>query len=123
MGDIRNQTIGSRPVDIKAKELSDAILESEEYREYQYYLGEIRKQPELYGRVCDFRRRNFELQNTDVNDNMYDEVMRFQMENAAIRKDALVNDFLKAELSVCRMLQDINRSVIDRVELDVDFLS
>lgn len=123
MGDIRNQTIGSRPVDIKAKELSDAILDSEEYKEYQYYLGEIRKQPELYDRVCDFRRRNFELQNTDVNDNMYDEVMRFQMENAAIRRDELVNDFLKAELSVCRMLQDISRSVIDKVELDVDFLS
>ena len=58
----------------------------------------------------------------DVNDNMFDEVMRFQMENSAIRKNALVNQFLKAELSVCRMLQGITRTISDNVELDIDFL-
>ena len=52
----------------------------------------------------------------------FDEVMRFQMENAAIRKNALANEFLKAELSVCRMLQDITRTISERIELDVDFL-
>ena len=72
--------------------------------------------------MCDYRRRNFELQNMDINDNMFDEVMRFQMENAAIRKNALVNEFLKAELSVCRMLQGITRTISERIELDVDFL-
>ena len=72
--------------------------------------------------MCDYRRRNFELQNMDVNDNMFDEVMRFQMENADIRKNALANEFLKAELSVCRMLQDITRTISERIELDVDFL-
>lgn len=123
MGESRNQTLGSRKVDIKAKELSEAIAESDEYREFVYYLEEIKKQPELYGRVCEFRKHNFELQNADISDNMYDEVMRFQIENAAIRKDDLVNNFLKAELSVCRMLQDITRSIVSGVELDVDFLN
>ena len=72
--------------------------------------------------MCDYRKRNFELQNMDVNDNMFDEVMRFQMENAAIRKNALANEFLKAELSVCRMLQGVTRTISERIELDVDFL-
>ena len=44
------------------------------------------------------------------------------MENSAIRKNALVNQFLKAELSVCRMLQGITRTISDNVELDIDFL-
>ena len=57
-----------------------------------------------------------------VADNMFDEVMRFQMENAGIRKNELVNEFLKAELSVCRMLQGITRVIADSVELDTDFL-
>lgn len=48
--------------------------------------------------------------------------MRFQMENAGIRKNELVNEFLKAELSVCRMLQGITRVIADSVELDTDFL-
>ena len=122
MGESRNKVLGSRKVDLKTAELSEAILDSEEYREFLYYLGEIKKQPELYDKVCDYRRRNFELQNMDINDNMFDEVMHFQMENAGIRKDALVNNFLKAELSVCRMLQDITRSISESVQLDTDFL-
>ena len=123
MGESRNKVLGSRKVDIKTSELSAAILDSEEYKEFLYYLDEIKKQPELYDRVCDYRRRNFELQNMDINDNMFDEVMHFQMENAGIRKDGLVNNFLRAELSVCRMLQDITRSISESVELDTDFLS
>lgn len=122
MGESRNKVLGSRKVDLKTAELSAAILDSEEYKEFLYYLGEIKKQPELYDRVCDYRRRNFELQNMDINDNMFDEVMHFQMENAGIRKDGLVNNFLRAELSVCRMLQDITRSISESVELDTDFL-
>lgn len=122
MGDSRNRTLENRPVDIKTAELVQAILKSDEYKDFLHYLDEIKKQPELYERVCDYRKRNFELQNMDVNDNMFDEVMHFQMENAAVRKNALVNDFLKAELSVCRMLQDITRRISDSVELDTDFL-
>ena len=122
MGDSRNKTLKNSMVDVKTAELAQAVADSEEYKSYLHYLEEIKKQPELYEKVCDYRRRNFELQNMDVNDNMFDEVMRFQMENSAIRKNALVNQFLKAELSVCRMLQDITRTISDNVELDIDFL-
>lgn len=122
MGDSRNRTVDNSSIDIKTEELVQAILASEEYREYLECFAKIKEQPELYERVGDYRKRNFELQNMDVNDNMFDEVMRFQMENSAIRKNALVNQFLKAELSVCRMLQDIARTISDNVELDIDFL-
>lgn len=122
MGDSRNRTVDNSSIDIKTEELVQAILASEEYREYLECFAKIKEQPELYERVGDYRKRNFELQNMDVNDNMFDEVMRFQMENSAIRKNALVNQFLKTELSVCRMLQDITRTISDNVELDIDFL-
>lgn len=122
MGDSRNKTLENSMVDVKTVELTQAIVDSEEYKNYLYYLREIKKQPELYEKVCDYRRRNFELQNMDVSDNMFDEVMRFQMENAVIRKNELVNEFLKAELSVCRMLQGITRTIADSVDLDTDFL-
>ena len=122
MGDSRNETLKNSMVDVKTAELAQAVADSEEYKSYLHYLEEIKKQPELYEKVCDYRRRNFELQNMDVADNMFDEVMRFQMENAGIRKNELVNEFLKAELSVCRMLQGITRVIADSVELDTDFL-
>lgn len=122
MGDSRNKTLKNSMVDVKTAELAQAVADSEEYKSYLHYLEEIKKQPELYEKVCDYRRRNFELQNMDVADNMFDEVMRFQMENAGIGKNELVNEFLKAELSVCRMLQGITRVIADSVELDTDFL-
>jgi cell fate (sporulation/competence/biofilm development) regulator YlbF (YheA/YmcA/DUF963 family) len=122
LGDSRNKTLKNSMVDVKTAELAQAVADSEEYKSYLHYLEEIKKQPELYEKVCDYRRRNFELQNMDVADNMFDEVMRFQMENAGIRKNELVNEFLKAELSVCRMLQGITRVIADSVELDTDFL-
>lgn len=122
MGDSRNKTLKNSMVDVKTAELAQAVADSEEYKSYLHYLEEIKKQPELYEKVCDYRKRNFELQNMDVADNMFDEVMRFQMENAGIRKNELVNEFLKAELSVCRMLQGITRVIADSVELDTDFL-
>lgn len=122
MGDSRNRTVDNSSIDVKTEELVQAILASEEYREYLECFAKIKEQPELYERLGDYRKRNFELQNMDVNDNMFDEVMRFQMENSAIRKNALVNQFLKAELSVCRMLQGITRTISDNVELDIDFL-
>ena len=122
MGDSRNKTLKNSMVDVKTAELAQAVADSEEYKSYLHYLEEIKKQPELYEKVCDYRRRNFELQNMDVADNMFDEVMRFQMENAGIRKNELVNEFLKAKLSVCRMLQGITRVIADSVELDTDFL-
>ena len=122
MGDSRNKTLKNSMVDVKTAELAQAVADSEEYKSYLHYLEEIKKQPELYEKVCDYRRRNFELQNMDVADNMFDEVMRFQMENAGIRKNELVNEFLKAELSVCRMLQGFTRVIADSVELDTDFL-
>ncbi len=122
MGDSRNKTLKNSMVDVKTAELAQAVTDSEEYKRYLHYLEEIKKQPELYEKVCDYRKRNFELQNMDVTDNMFDEVMRFQMENAGIRKNELVNEFLKAELSVCRMLQGITRVIADSVELDTDFL-
>ena len=122
MGDSRNRTVDNSSIDIKTEELVQAILASEEYREYLECFAKIKEQPELYERVGDYRKRNFELQNMDVNGKMFDEVMRFQMENSAIRKNALVNQFLKAELYVCRMLQGITRTISDNVELDIDFL-
>lgn len=122
MGTSRNKTLENRTVDIKAAELLDALRNSEEYQEYLRCYDEIKEDPELYNRVCDYRKRNFELQNMDVNDNMFDEVMRFQMENADIRRIDLVNQFLKSELSVCRMLQDISKEILDGVDIDLAFL-
>ncbi len=120
--DTTNELVKERQVDIVTKQLINTILESEEYRSFHYYLKKIKEQPELYARVCEFRKHNFELQNSEANRNMYDDIMRFQLENANIRNNELVNDFLRSELTICRMLQDITNEIVEKVDFDIEFL-
>ena len=122
MSESRNQTVELGLIDIKVKELTNAIVESKEYKDYIRNLEIMKKDPELYARVCEFRRRNFELQNTEVDENIYDGVMQFQNENSSIRKIDSVNDFLKSELCICRMLREVNRSIMNEIDLDIEFL-
>ena len=123
MGSSRNKVVGENPVNAKAIELANIIKESEEYKRYLYYLGKIKARPELYAKVCAFRKQNFEMQNSDVEENLYDRVIRFRIENEELRKDALVNDFLRSELTVCRMMQHVNHIIMDNITLDIEFLN
>ena len=49
MGDSRNRTVDNSSVDKKTEELVQAVLESEEYREYLECLAKIKEQPPVYG--------------------------------------------------------------------------
>lgn len=122
MDGLTNEKVRAGQVDILTKQLISAILDSEEYRSFHYYLAKIKEQPELYARVCEFRKHNFELQNSEADNNMYDEIMRFQLENVSLRQNELVNDFLRAELAICRMLHDITNEIVDNVDFDIEFL-
>lgn len=114
---------GSEYLEHSIKNLTESVRNTYEYKRYIENLSILKSKPELYARVCEFRRRNYELQNSDVDSNLYDSVMRFRTENAELRKDALVNDFLQSELGVCRMLQNICNEIMDNVDIDIDFLN
>ncbi len=109
-------------VDELAAELAKAIVESEEYKDFLRCKEEISKNPQLYQAVNELRRHNFELQNTEGVADMYEEVVRIFDKYAYIRTNVVANQFLRAELSVCRMIQDIQRTLIEDMDFDVDFL-
>lgn len=109
-------------VDELAAELAAAMLESDEYKNFIRCKEEISKNPQLFGAVNELRRHNFELQNTEGDKDMYDEIVKIFDKYAYIRTNPSVNRFLRAELSVCRMLQDIQRTLIENMEFEVDFL-
>lgn len=109
-------------VDELAAELAKAIVESEEYKDFLRCKEEICKNPQLYQAVNELRRHNFELQNTEGVVDMYEEVVRIFDKYAYIRTNVVANQFLRAELSVCRMIQDIQRTLIENMDFDVDFL-
>lgn len=109
-------------VDELAAQLAAAVLESEEYKNFLRCRTEIKKNPQLYQAVNELRRHNFELQNSEDVVDMYDEVTKIYDRYAYIRTNIVANQFLRAELSVCRMIQDIQRRLLEDLDFDVDFL-
>jgi cell fate (sporulation/competence/biofilm development) regulator YlbF (YheA/YmcA/DUF963 family) len=110
-------TMPESEVIAKAKELSETIAASETYKNYAMQRDILRKQPELYEKVNEYRRRNFALQNEDDSDNLYEKMEAFERELEKFRENPLVDDFLRAELAFCRMMQSLSDVIME----DIDF--
>ncbi len=101
-------------------QLVDAVKDSQEYKEYQRVREQLHAVPERERAVTEFRRRNFELQKRrDVD--LYTEVDRLEREFAPLRLEPFVNEYLAAELAVCRMIQSINYRLMSEIEFDLGF--
>lgn len=98
------------------EQMVQAIRNTDAYMEYRRQLGRIKEQPELKKQIDDFRTRNFELQTSK--DTNFDKIDQFTRENEAFRENPLVSDFLAAELTFCRMMQEIGLYVTDQMKFE-----
>lgn len=96
------------------QELIAAILESPEYVNYREQLGRVLAVEGLKDQIDVFRERNFELQNS--RDNAFEKIEAFEKENEKFRENPLVSEFLSAELTFCRMLQDVTYKMADAAD-------
>lgn len=95
------------------------VKESEIYKRYRYQLDKIKENPELYSQVNEFRRLNFELQNTTQVDELFDKMDAFEKEYEKFRENPIVDDFLRAELAFCRLIQEINTYITEELDFDL----
>ena len=72
----------------------------------------------MYDKVNEYRRKNFELQNTADSDALFDRMEAFEKEYEKFRENPLVDDFLRAELAFCRMMQDINIRITEAMHFE-----
>lgn len=108
-------------MDLLVEELHDAIRESEEYKKYHQLLGEIKLHPDLYALVNQYRRRNFQLQMAET-ESFLDANEQVQREFATVYSDTLAKDFLLAEVILCKKIREINDSILEVADIDIDFL-
>lgn len=109
-----------KQVEMYTKQLVQAIQESQEYQEFCEVREQLRRQPELRERMNEMRRMNFELQSTAPSEELYRELNSIWKEFREFRKNPLADEFLKAELAMCRMLQQINNEITSAVDLDTE---
>lgn len=97
---------GIKRLDSATDALINAVLATEEYQTYAAELKKVKEFPELKEQIDDFRRRNFELQSSADID--FNKLEQFEREYAAFRENILAQDFIAAELDLCRLIQDLN---------------
>ena len=96
-------------LDIATEALVNAVLATEEYRAYESELNKVKEFPELKEQIDDFRKRNFQMQSSADID--FNKLEQFEKEYAAFRENILVQDFLAAEVDLCRLIQDLNMRI------------
>ncbi len=96
----------------------EEIRKSNIYREYVFQKEKLKRDPVLFDGVTEFRQRNFALQTETPADELLDKLDAFEREYEEFRANPLVDDFLRAELAFCRMMQEVN--VLVTAELDFE---
>ena len=92
------------------------IKQSEIYQEYCSQLGRIKEQPELYDKVNEFRKKNFDIQNSEPPETMMERMEDLEREYAWLRENVIVEDFLQAELALCRLMQELDALVVRELD-------
>lgn len=107
--------------DVIVREATERFIEeirkSAIYREYNLQKEKLKKQPELFARVGEFRQKNFALQASAQGDELLEKMDAFEKEYEEFRANPLVDDFLGAEVAFCRMMQEVNV----RITAELDF--
>ena len=78
---------------------------------------------QIYGGMNEYRKRCFLLQMSGADSDSYlDDIARLRNEFGYILDNSLVNEFLIAEQRLNKMTRQINASILDCINLDIDFL-
>ena len=93
------------------------IMKSNIYKEYNFQKEELKKQPELFQKAKEYREKNFALQNSAEGEELLEKLEELEAEFEKFRENPLVDDFLRAELAFCRMMQEVNV----RITAELDF--
>lgn len=99
-----------------------SIKESEEYRRYQKMQQTVDELPELAAQIDAYRKRVYLLQNSQGTLDVYDETDRIGQENREFRKNPIVAEYLAAECALCRVIQQINWTLIEELDFEAGFV-
>ena len=101
--------------------LMAAIKESEQFIRYQQIKEKVHGFPELESRIADFRKENYLLQNSQGTLDLYEKTDRMENEYKEFRKNPMVEEYLAAENALCKVMQQINWTIIEGLEFEVGF--
>jgi cell fate (sporulation/competence/biofilm development) regulator YlbF (YheA/YmcA/DUF963 family) len=103
-----------------SRKLNETIKTSEPYITYEECKAELLKRPDLVRALSDFKRKNLEIQNNENIDNPYDEVNNLMSEYDGLLRDSVVNNFMKSEQRLCKMLKITYEEIADGLDIGIE---
>ena len=103
------------------EEITRRLPETKEYNQYQDVLNRVKAQPELYNRIAEFRKRSMEVQMSGGG-NTIQANNDLQNEFRDLQANGLSSDFFVAEHQYCRMIQKLQRQLLESAQVETDFL-
>ncbi|MGN0396232.1 MAG: YlbF family regulator [Coprococcus sp.] len=102
-----------------SRQINQNIRESDVYKNYLRSKQKMQERPDLLKDLSEFRHKSYELQNNEGLDNPFDEVNNLFMEYDVLLHDTVVNEFIRAEQKLCRMMRMVYENIADGLELDI----
>lgn len=100
--------------------LVETIQKSEVYQNYVEAQRMVMADSKLRSTVNEFRRRAYEIQNNEDPDGIYEQTEKLERDFYIVRKNDVMNQYLQAELAMCRTLQMISEKLIEVVDFDIE---
>lgn len=107
-----------RSIELASNEFVSKIRESAIYKEYREKLQKLKEYPDYYQKVNEFRLRNYEMQNATQVDDLFEKMDAFEKEYEKFRENPLVEEFLQAELAFCRMMQEVDIAIMEKLDFE-----
>ena len=111
-----------KEIDAKVEAVIQAIKTSEAYTTYCSAFQRIQEYPDVERQVNEFRKKSYEIQKRKDTSGIYDDMIHLQDEYAALRRNPLVNEYLQADIDVCKLIQNINWKIIQSLDFQMGFV-
>lgn len=109
-------------IDTCTEMLVSAIKNGSVYKQYCAALEAV-NEVDLKEKVDELRSLNYRVQNQEEGSRLYDAIDDLEHNTEELCKIYEVNQFLEAELALCRQLQGITTAVHRGIKLDIPDLS
>lgn len=107
--------------DVILDDLIQAVHDTREYSEYRQSVEDLKKVPDLYSRVADYKRRSVALQLSD-GDNIMQQMQDLQNEFSDLGNNGAAGNFLTAEHRYCGMIKRIQKKFLEATGPDISFI-
>ncbi|MCL2051971.1 MAG: YlbF family regulator [Lachnospiraceae bacterium] len=108
----------NQAIEKAALQFTADIKDTDTYKEYRKSLDNIKQNAELYEKTNEYRLKSYELQIGEPTADLLERIDQLEEDYQAVIDDQVACDFLHAELSFCRMMQEISNYITARLDFE-----